>query len=67
MVALSRSMAEAKAEQARLENQAAALNPWLSLDLPMRFRGTKLTTAFIGTVPEALSLETCLLYTSRCV
>ncbi|MGI6261630.1 MAG: V-type ATP synthase subunit I [Acutalibacteraceae bacterium] len=60
MVALSRSMAEAKAEQARLENQAAALNPWLSLDLPMRFRGTKLTTAFIGTVPEALSLETLL-------
>lgn len=60
IVALSRSMAEAKAEQARLETQAAALNPWLALDIPMRFRGTKMTAAFIGTVPEALSLETLL-------
>ncbi|MDD6174204.1 MAG: V-type ATP synthase subunit I [Firmicutes bacterium] len=60
IVALSRSIAEAKAEQTRLENQLAALNPWLSLDLSMRFRGTRQTAAFIGTVPDALSLETLL-------
>lgn len=57
MVALSRAIAEAKAEQTRLETQSAALNPWLSLDISMRFRGTRLTVALIGTIPEAVDLE----------
>jgi len=62
IVVLSRSIAEQKAEQARLETQAASLRPWLSLDVSMRFRGTRLTQAFIGTVPEPLKLESLLTF-----
>lgn len=37
-----------------------ALQPWLGLELSMRFKGTGRTRAFIGTLPGDMDLETIL-------
>ncbi len=42
---------ELKTDILRLQLRIEALRPWLSLDVSMRFAGTKSTKAFIGTVP----------------
>ncbi len=43
--------AEAEAEIPKLINQREMLAPWLNFELPLDFRGTKNTKAFIGTFP----------------
>ncbi len=48
ITALSRSIAENKSEVIKLEGQLEALQPWLGLDLPMRFKGTGQTRAFLS-------------------
>lgn len=40
ITALSRSIAENKSEITKLEGQVEALQPWLGLELSMRFKGT---------------------------
>lgn len=60
ITALSRSIAENKSEVIKLEGQLEALQPWLGLDLPMRFKGTGQTRAFIGTLPGGMDLEAVL-------
>lgn len=54
---LTKQIAEQKAEILRLKTQRDMLNPWISLDIPMNFSGTKYTSAFIGTLPEEWTLE----------
>ena len=60
ITALSRSIADNKSEVIKLEGQLEALQPWLGLDLPMRFKGTGQTRAFIGTLPGGMDLEAVL-------
>lgn len=57
LLAKSKEIAEAKAGIAKLENQIEALMPWLALDVPMNYSGTKKTALFIGTVAADMSLE----------
>lgn len=54
----SRTAAEKRGENIRLENQLAALDPWLSLPVPTAFAGTRSTAAFIGLMPPATTAET---------
>lgn len=49
---LSKQKAEAEAEIPKLLNQKETLTPWLSFELPLDFKGTKSTRAFIGSFPE---------------
>ncbi len=49
---------------ARYEVLLESLEPWITLDVPMKYTGSKTTSAFIGTLPEqytADSLKTALL------
>lgn len=48
---LSKKKAEAEAEIPKLINQQEVLAPWLNFDLPLDYKGTKHTSAFIGTLP----------------
>lgn len=41
----------------KLNAQREALIPWLKLDVPMSFKGTKVTTALIGTFPLGIDAE----------
>ena len=55
--ALSKRIAELGAELVRLQTQLDALTPWLGLDIPLQFKGTAHTAAFIGSFQEELTLE----------
>lgn len=55
--ALKKKQAEQAAEAARLRTAAAQLEPWLGLDVPFRFSGTKTTAAYIGALPAVYSTE----------
>ncbi len=54
---LDKELAELKSEIPRLETQIDALGPWLTLDVPLSFKGTKKTAAFIGTFSDEISEE----------
>lgn len=58
---LQKKIAEDEAEALRLENQLEALQPWIALDTSMRVKGTRTTSAFIGTVAGQHSAEELLL------
>lgn len=57
IVTLSKKIAEEKAELIRLQTQTEILKPWVNLDIPLNFEGTKYTAGFIGALPGARSLE----------
>ena len=57
LVSLQKKRAEALAEVPKIENQLETLAPWLSFGLPLDFKGTKQTVAFVGTVPGAHTIE----------
>lgn len=57
IVRLSKENAEGKAEISRLESQIESLLPWKNFDLPLNFKGTEKTAAFIGTVPGQMSVQ----------
>ena len=65
--ALEREMLEAEAEFRKVSTRKEALSPWSGLDIPMRFKGTRTTAAFIGSLSgeytaqglEAALLERC--------
>ncbi len=57
IVKSNKEIAEHQANISRLENSIESLKPWLSLDIPMNFKGTKKTAMFIGTMPGDHSLE----------
>ena len=48
---------ELEADIAKKENSILALNPWLNLDIPMNFMGTKKTSVLIGVFPEEYELK----------
>ncbi len=54
---LAKEIAENKAEILKLQTQVEVLTPWIQLDVPMNFIGTKYTTSFIGTLPNTWTLE----------
>lgn len=52
-----KEITEATAAIARNKAMMDSLTPWLSLDLPMKYSGTRTTAAFIGTLPAAYTAE----------
>lgn len=53
-----RTVTQARAAIARLEAARTGLVPWLALDVPMKFAGTKETAAFVGTLPAEYTAQT---------
>lgn len=51
-----KEIGECNAEIQRRENQIKALEPWITLDVPMTFEGTKKTAALVGIFPEEKTL-----------
>jgi V/A-type H+-transporting ATPase subunit I len=56
VVSLEKEIAECKANIVKLSAQIDALEPWMNLDVPMEFKGTKKTAAFIGSFPFEIGL-----------
>lgn len=54
---LYKRKSEAEAEIPRLMTEAEQLKPWLDFDLPLDFKGTKNTIAFIGSLPDNYTLD----------
>lgn len=54
---LSKQNSELEADIAKKENSILALNPWINLDIPMDFTGTKKTSVLIGVFPEEYELK----------
>ena len=54
---LSKQNSELESDIAKKENSILALNPWLNLDIPMNFMGTKKTSVLIGVFPEEYELK----------
>ena len=54
---LEKEIDELKAAITRDEVRREMLTPWMSLDLPMGFTGTKTTSVFIGTLPGSWTRE----------
>ena len=50
-------IADAEAQTAQLELKCDTLKQWLGLDIPLNFRGTASTTAFIGTGPYLITAD----------
>ncbi len=65
ILSLNRQIAEQKANLLRTQVLDDALLPWLNLDVPMNYTGTRTTSAFIGTLPESHSLEEILALIAR--
>lgn len=57
ITALQKTVAEQNAEIARLESQMDSLIPWMELDIPMRFKGTRYTAGFVGALPQTVQLS----------
>ena len=47
----SKSVSDCESRQAQLDVRTDVLKQWRTLDVPLNFKGTDTTTAFIGTVP----------------
>ena len=54
---LAKQIGEHSAAVPKLEQQMEALVPWRSFDLPLDFKGTKKTAAFIGSIQDEITLE----------
>lgn len=54
---LDRERAEQKSEILKLENSIESLKPWLPLEVPMDYEGTKHTEMLLGIMPGECSLE----------
>ena len=57
ILALEKELAEAKAAQVRAEVALESLVPWMSLDVPMNYKGSRSTAALVGTLPGQWTLE----------
>ena len=57
LVGWQKEIAECRANIQKTENQIEALNPWLSLDVPMNFEGTGSVKALIGSFSSVMTLE----------
>ncbi len=54
---LRRELEEIRSERVRTQTRLDALQPWKDLTVPMNFKGTAETKAFIGTVQSVYSTE----------
>lgn len=52
-----KEISDCNANIAKDENLIESLVPWMALDVPLSFEGTKKTAAFIGTLPGVLTEE----------
>lgn len=57
LTALSKKVAENRAEIVKRRTQLEALEPWMGLDVSLRFTGTKKTAAFIGAFAEQITVD----------
>lgn len=57
MIALKKVIAENKAGIVKLETQKESLIPWLALDVPLNFSGTRRTAMLIGSIGSVMTLE----------
>lgn len=57
LVGFNKEIAENGANVLKLQNQIEALTPWLALDVPINYGGTKQTAMLTGTMPGELTLE----------
>jgi len=55
---LEKEIVDATAEIPRTETQIEALMPWMKMDLPLDFKGTKKSRAFIGSFPGPMNEAT---------
>ena len=55
--ACAKKIAEAKAEIIKLQEQLEMLKPWINLDIPIGFKGTKSTVVHIGILPNEWNEE----------
>lgn len=62
LISLDKQMAETTADIQNLQNQIEGLTPWLGLDIPMNYTGTRETSVLIGTLPGRIDLETIWLW-----
>lgn len=53
----SKKITDCNGEISKLETQKDTLSPWLTLDIPQNFKGTKTTRCYIGTLPDMHSVE----------
>ncbi|MEG7530274.1 MAG: V-type ATP synthase subunit I [Hungatella sp.] len=53
----SKQIAESGSAIPKLETQIETLVPWLGFDLPLNYKGTKKTVAFIGSLPGEIPLQ----------
>lgn len=51
IISLQKEITEAKSDIIKYQSQIECLIPWKTLDIPLRFKGTDKTKAFIGTLP----------------
>lgn len=57
LLTLKKQLTENKAKAVKVENQIESLEPWLSLDVPMGYQGTKFTAVLIGSFSGQMTLE----------
>ncbi|MFU0828209.1 MAG: V-type ATP synthase subunit I [Lachnoclostridium sp.] len=57
IITLAKIIAEKKAEILKLKAQAEVITPWMGLDVPLNFTGTKYTSSFIGTLPQECTYD----------
>lgn len=57
LIEKKRNIEELTAENIRLQSRIDALVPWLPLDVPMRFTGTRSTAAIVGCLPGQMTGE----------
>ena len=57
LVNLNKEISENNANVVKLENQIESLAPWMSLEVPMTYRGTRSTAFLVGTMSRAMTME----------
>ena len=57
IISQKKKIGEYRANIQKLENQIESLEPWMNLDVPMAFRGTKKTAFLPGSFSQELTLE----------
>lgn len=57
LIADNKKIAEAQADIVKLNTQMEALMPWMSLEVPMNYPGTRRTGMMLGTVAADVTLE----------
>ncbi len=57
ILSLDKRNSDLQGEIIKNKNNIAALMPWLKLNIPFKFKGTKKTTAFLGSFPQGDNVE----------